>query len=152
MVDINVGRLARWLRAMGYDAALFTSQDDSDMVRMALKEGRAVLTKDRGIAQRRVATTGRLRVLHLRSDSVPEQLRQVVAAFSLNPTHHPFSRCLECNQPLEERRKEEVKGLVPPYVFHTQQEFSQCPSCRRIYWQGTHWQAMCHRLRELQAA
>lgn len=152
MVDINVGRLARWLRAMGYDAALFTRQDDSDLVRTALKEGRIVLTKDGGIARRRVATTGQLRLLHLRSDSVPEQLRQVVAAFSLNPTHHPFSLCLECNRPLEERGKEEVKGLVPPYVFRTQQEFSQCPSCGRIYWQGTHWEAMRRKLRDLEAA
>ncbi len=152
MVDINVGRLARWLRAMGYDAALFTSHDDSDLVRAALKEGRIVLTKDGGIARRRVATTGRLRVLHLRSDSVPEQLRQVVSAFSLNPTHRPFSLCLVCNQPLEERRKETVKGQVPPYVFRTQQDFSRCPSCGRIYWQGTHWEAMRRRLRELEAA
>ncbi len=63
MVDIKVGRLARWLRAMGYDAALFTGRDDSDMVRTALKEGRIVLTRDGGVAQRRVATTGRLREL-----------------------------------------------------------------------------------------
>ena len=150
MVDINVGRLARWLRAMGYDAVLFTGRDDSDMVRTALKEERIVLTRDGGVARRRVATTGRLRVLLLRSDSVREQLRQVVSAFSLNPTHRPFSLCLECNRPLEGRGKEEVVGLVPTYVFSTQWEFSQCPSCGRIYWQGTHWDAMRNWLQELE--
>jgi len=150
MVDINVGRLARWLRATGYDADLFTGRDDSDMVRTALKEGRIVLTRDGGVARRRVVTTGRLRVLHLRSDSVREQLRQVVSAFSLNPTHRPFSLCLECNRPLEGRGKEVVVGLAPTYVFSTQWEFSQCPSCGRIYWQGTHWDAMRSWLQELE--
>ena len=151
IVDINVGRLARWLRAMGYDAVLFTREDDNDMVRTALKEDRIVLTKDRGILQRRLAATGRLRVVHLTSDIVREQLRQMVAALALNPTHHPFSRCLECNRPLEERNKEEVEGHVPPHVFRTQREFSQCPSCGRIYWQGTHWEAMRRKLGELGA-
>jgi uncharacterized protein with PIN domain len=151
MVDINVGRLARWLRAMGYDAVLFTGRDDSDMVRTALKEERIVLTRDGGVARRRVATTGRLRVLLLRSDSVREQLRQVVSAFSLNPTYRPFSLCLECNRPLEGHGKEEVVGLVPPYVLSIQWEFSRCPSCERIFWQGTHWDAMRSRLRELEA-
>ena len=53
-----------------------------------------------------------------------------------------FTRCLECNQPLVHRRKEEVRELVPPYVFQTQSQYVQCPSCHRIYWRGTHWQRM----------
>ncbi|MDP6100266.1 MAG: Mut7-C RNAse domain-containing protein [Dehalococcoidia bacterium] len=135
---------------MGYDAALFTESDDSSIVRTALKEGRIVLTRDSGVVRRRVATTGRLQVLLLRSDSVWKQLSQVVTNFSLNPTHRSFSLCLECNHLLEGRSKEEVVGLVPPYVLSTQWEFSRCPSCGRIYWKGTHWDAMRSRLQELE--
>lgn len=149
MVDINVGRLARWLRAMGYDALLFTAKDDNDMVRAALAEGRIILTKDGEITRRRLATSGRLRVLHIESQQVWEQLRQVAAAFHLDSQRRPFTMCLECNQPLEWRDKEAVRDRVPPYVFRTQQEFSECPRCHRIYWQGSHWRAMSRELNRL---
>lgn len=149
MVDVNVGKLARWLRAMGYDAVLFRHRDDNQMVRQALAEGRVILTKDGEISQRRVVANGQLRVLHITSDEVMAQLHQVVKTLSLNSHHRPFTRCLECNLPLEPRQKEAVRELVPPYVFRTQQDFSQCPGCGRIYWQGTHWEAISRRLKAL---
>lgn len=142
LVDINVGRLARWLRALGYDALFVRDIDDSALVRLALREGRIVLTRDTHILKRRVVTSGRLKALLIEGELVWDQLRQVVAALSLDSAGRAFSRCIECNQPLEERLPADVEGLVPPYVFRTQQEYAQCPSCRRIYWQGTHWQNM----------
>jgi len=70
----------------------------------------------------------------------------VIDALNLDIRFKPFSLCLECNQVLVERSKDEVKELVPPYVFKTQNYFMQCPNCQRIYWRGTHWQAMTKRL------
>ena len=142
IVDTNVGRLARWLRMMGYDALFINDIDDQELVSIGLKEKRAVVTKDTQIVERRVVTSGKLKALLVRGDDAKAQLRQVVKAMNLNPESRQFTLCLECNQPLVSIKKEEVKDLVPPYVFQTQSNYVQCPSCHRIYWRGTHWQRM----------
>jgi len=148
IVDTNVGRLARWLRIMGYDAAFINYIDDRGLVSIGLKEKRVVLTKDTQIMMRRVVTSGKLKALLIEGDEVKDQLRQVVRTMKLDQ-ERKFTRCLECNQPLIPRRKEEVKDLVPPYVFQTQSRYVECPSCHRIYWRGTHWQRMKRELEML---
>jgi len=150
LVDMNVGKLARLLRMMGYDTLLFRGHDDGALVKQALAEGRVVLTKDGQVFQRRVARLGRLKTLRIEAEDPLVQLRQVVEAFHLKYDYSPFSRCLECNRLLEPRTKEEVKGLVPPFVYGNQEEFRQCPSCKRLYWRGTHWQHMGQVLRGLE--
>ncbi|MCL0093148.1 Mut7-C RNAse domain-containing protein, partial [Dehalococcoidia bacterium] len=81
--------------------------------------------------------------------NVREQLRQVVETLYLESGSDPFSLCLECNEPLIPRGKEEVRDLVPPYVLQTQEQYVQCPGCNRIYWRGTHWQRMREELEQL---
>jgi uncharacterized protein with PIN domain len=142
LVDSNAGKLARWLRIMGYDALFFNNIDDSALVDMAFKEGRVVLTKDTQIIRRRLVTNGQLKVILTQSDDPKEQLRQVVKELKLDCRLKQFTRCLECNQLLVPRSREEVKELVPPYVFRTQDQYMQCPACLRVYWRGTHWQRM----------
>jgi len=134
---------------MGYDALFFNGTDDSKMVAVALAEGRVVLTRDIQIMKRRVVTRGQLRAILISSDEPELQLRQVIGNLNLNCQFRPFTICLECNQPLVDRNREEVKGLVPPYVFQTQSQYMQCPACHRIYWRGTHWQAMTQKLGKL---
>lgn len=142
IVDHNVGKLAKWLRMMGYNAVLFKEEDDGRLVRTALTQNRVVLTKDSQIMKRRVVTSGRVKAVFLDTDNPAEQLRKVIQVLRLDCHFKPFSICLECNHPLIEMAKEEVRGRVPPYVFKTQEQFMECPSCHRIYWRGTHWQAM----------
>jgi uncharacterized protein with PIN domain len=149
IVDHNVGKLARWLRLMGYDARFFQGENDSELVALALSENRIILTRDTRIMKRRLVTKGRLRALLIGSDQPIKQIHQVVDSLKLDYRFNPFSLCLECNQPLVERKKAEVKELVPPYVFKTQEYFRQCPACQRIYWRGTHWRAMTRRLEGL---
>jgi uncharacterized protein len=146
IVDSNVGRLARWLRIAGFDTVFINDLDDNRLVRLALSEERVLLTKDTQILKRRVATTGRLKVILIESEKVKEQLRQVVKTLNLAGEIKPFTLCLECNQPLVFKEKEEVKELVPPYVFKTQTQYMQCPACRRVYWRGSHWQRMSREL------
>jgi uncharacterized protein with PIN domain len=146
IVDCNVGKLTKWLRLMGYDAVFFNGTDDSHLVATALAEGRVILSRDTQIMKRRVITSGKLRAILIQDDKPELQMRQVISELSLDPQSRAFTLCLECNQVLEERSKEEVKELVPPYVYQTQSQFRQCPACQRIYWRGTHWQAMSHRL------
>lgn len=145
LADANVGKLVRLLRILGYDALPFQGSDDNSLIAQALSQGRAILTKDHQLPQRRLATSGRLKVLLIQSDNPEEQLQQVVQAFHLNSLN-PFSRCLECNETLLPRTREEVEGRVPPYVYQTQREFKECPSCHRLFWRGTHWQHMTQQL------
>ncbi len=149
IVDHNVGKLAKWLRMIGYDTLFFTGDDDWQMVITALNEGRVILTRDTQIMSRGVITSGRLKAVLIQSEKADEQMRQVVETLNLDCQSRLFTICLECNQPLEERTKEQVKERVPPYVFQTQNHYVECPSCHRIYWKGTHWQAMTKKLERL---
>ena len=146
IVDHNVGKLAKWLRIMGYDTLFFNGSNDSRMIATALAEGRVILTRDTQIMQRGVVTRGQLKAILIESDRPELQMHQVIKALNLDCQFRPFTICLECNQPLEVRSKEQVKELVPPYVFQTQSQYMECPACHRIYWRGTHWQAMTESL------
>jgi uncharacterized protein with PIN domain len=141
IVDNNVGKLARWLRALGYDTAFINPIEDSELVEIAHREGRIILTKDTGILRRRLITSGDIRAIRIEGDDWRRQLAQVVRELGLN-AQPVFTRCLECNTELEPRTREEARPFVPPYVHRTQQSFLACPTCRRHYWQGTHWQRM----------
>ena len=149
IVDDNVGRLAKWLRMIGYDAWFSNNTDDGRLIHIAMKENRVLLTRDTQIMQRRVITGGKLKALLVKDDNPKEQLRQVIAELNLNCLSRQFTRCLECNHLLEPRSKEEVRDLVPPYVSHTQSQYMQCPQCQRIYWRGTHWQRMKQELERI---
>jgi uncharacterized protein with PIN domain len=148
IVDCNVGKLTKWLRLMGYDVHFFNGRDDSHLVAMAQAEGRVILTRDTQIMKRRVITSGKLKAVLIQSDEPERQIHQVIDTLDLDCQFKPFTLCLECNQVLVERSKGEVEDLVPPYVFQTQSQFMQCPACHRIYWRGTHWQAMIKRLKK----
>jgi uncharacterized protein with PIN domain len=150
IADNNVGKLARWLRLIGYDTVLFKQKDDGQMIRTALSDSRVILTKDAQFMKRRLVTNGKLKTIHIKQDDPKLQVQEVVEALKLNYHFRPFSLCLECNRALIARDKEQVKNLVPAHVFETQTEYSQCPICHRIYWPGTHWQAMGKKLQDLQ--
>ena len=144
--DNNVGKLAKWLRMMGYDTRFFNGSDDSHMIAIALAEGRVILTRDTQIMRRRVVTSGQLKAILIQGDEPEQQMRQVISSLNLDCQFRPFTICLECNQPLVPRTREQVKDLVPPYVFQTQVQYVECSTCHRIYWRGTHWQAMTGKL------
>ena len=130
LADCNVGRLARWLRVLGYDAAYESRIADPELVARALAEGRVLLTRDADLTQRRVIANGTLPAVLLRSDHVEDQLRQVIQEIGLeSPSLEGggLTRCLECNQELEPRDKAQVAHRLPPYVRATQERFSQCP-------------------------
>ncbi len=144
-----MGKLARWLRIMGYDTLFFNGSDDSRMIATALAERRVILTRDTQIMRRRVVTNGQLKVILIQSDEPEQQMHQVIESLNLDCQLRPFTICLECNQPLLKRSKQQVKDLVPPYVFQTQSQYMECPVCHRIYWRGTHWQAMTRKLNKV---
>lgn len=126
---------------LGCDTVFFTGDNDSEMVAKALAEDRVILTRDTQLMKRQVITSGQIKAILFRTDDPEKQMRQVIETLQLDESH-PFTRCLECNVALEERTREQMKDRVPPYVFRTQEQYMECPSCHRVYWRGTHWQAM----------
>jgi len=150
IADNNVAKLARWLRLIGYDTLLLKQKDDSQMIRTALNEDRMILTKDTQFMKRRLVKNDQLKAILIRQDDPKGQIREVVKALDLDCHYNPFSLCLECNQILRSRGKEEVRSLVPTHVFETQTQYTECPVCHRIYWRGTYWQAMVRKLQDLQ--
>lgn len=148
LADCNVGRLARWLRVLGYDSVYEPVLPDAQVVARALSEGRVLLTRDADMMRRRTIACGAVKAILLRADGVQDQVRQVLAELALEPAV-VLSRCLDCNTELEPRSKAAVAGRLPPYVRATQERFSECPDCARVYWPGTHWQRIQERVAAL---
>lgn len=128
-----LGRLARWLRAAGYDTAYDQALDDATLLRQARAEDRVLLTADRALARSRGART-----LLIEADDLIGQLTQVRDALGPPPGSF-FSRCLACNGALEPADSASLANQLPHYILATHTVFSRCPDCQRIYWQGTHW-------------
>ncbi|MFN3974704.1 MAG: Mut7-C RNAse domain-containing protein [Dehalococcoidia bacterium] len=145
LADVNVGRLGKWLRAMGYDVLPAPHTSDFSLLSLAQQEGRVLLTRDRRLALAPAVRTGKVRLLLVHSERLPEQLQQVLAWPGLGPPR-PFTRCILCNTPLVPATPQVVAAKAPPYVLHTQRAFRQCPTCGRLYWRGSHWQRMQHLL------
>lgn len=139
-----LGKLAKWLRVLGQDVIYGPHLTGYGLIRAARAEGRLILTRDRRLKQKQPPA-----FILIESDHHRDQLRQVVQELRLDTAGKRFSRCLKCNELLAPRSKETVKALVPPYVFSTQEQFSWCPSCRRVYWPATHHQRMAAELDQL---
>jgi len=133
--DCMLGTLAKWLIILGHDVAYFRRIDDGDLVRLARRQRRVILTADRRLVQRRDA---RNHVL-IASHSLEEQIRQVLRERRLKVRRRDlFRRCVKCNVRARTVARKAVRGLVPPYVFATRRRFTRCPSCGRIFWRATH--------------
>jgi len=136
--DAMLGRLARWLRVIGCDTAYRADVADAEIARLAAAEQRVILTRDRRLPLEWKPR----RCLMVESESVADQLRQVVDAFELDWRSRTFTRCTRCNAVLHEASKPQVVGRVPVRVLLEQSRFACCPGCRRIYWSGSHARRM----------
>lgn len=145
IVDDMLGRLAKWLRILGYDTSHYPSISDDDLIEKALAEKRTVLTRDSRLAERKVIRD----LLLVKSENPKEQLKQVIKEKRLNSFAYLFSRCLVCNEPVFPLKKEVTRDKVPDYVYQTQDSFQQCPNCRRIYWSGSHLQNVRENLEKM---
>ncbi len=139
LVDAMLGRLAKWLRLLGYDAEYWRDGSDEALIAHAQVEGRLIVTRDGPLAGRRG-----VQALRIHAEDLDGQLAEVRAALGGMP--QPFTRCPECNGALAPLPHAAARDLVPPYVWHTQQEFRRCERCSRVYWKGSHWPALQERL------
>ncbi|MDP8960340.1 MAG: Mut7-C ubiquitin/RNAse domain-containing protein [Actinomycetota bacterium] len=133
VLDVHLGRLTRRLRLLGFDCLYRNDYSDDELADLA-RDHRCLLTRDRGLLMRRCVTHGCL----LRSDEAPRQAVEVVSRFDLEDRLAPFSRCIRCNGNLLPVDKNAVRHRLEARTRTHHDDFSQCGSCRRLYWRGSH--------------
>ncbi len=136
--DVPLGKLARYLRMMGFDVHYKNDFSDEEIVENSLNQRRAILTKDKGILKRNNVTHG----YFVRSSRIEEQVKEIIKRFDLRKSIKEFTRCLECNSELIKIAKEKISGDLPPKVSQLREEFFSCSGCGKLYWNGTHHQKM----------
>jgi len=145
VADANVGRLARYLRLLGFDCLYKNNWRDGEVATVAQDEHRVVLTRDRMLLRRKGITHGRF----VRADRPLEQVREVLSRFDLLDDIVPFGRCVRCNGELAEVAKPDIEHCLEPKTRLYYEDFHQCRDCGRIYWQGSHFQRAQRLLQEM---
>ena len=138
VLDVHLGRLAKMMRMLGFDSLYSNSMEDRSLAEVSSRERRILLTRDRELLKRSLVSHG----YYVRSPRPREQLREILRRFDLGPRVRPFTLCLRCNEPLETVEKKEIQRQIPAHVARTYGRFRRCPTCGRIYWQGSHWETM----------
>ncbi len=134
VVDVMLGKLAKWLRILGYDTEYKSSWTDAELRAKATQEHRLLLTRDRSLA----ASLGPAGGLFIQSQNPREQFRQVVKTLGLDTEQGLFTICTRCNRPVEPADPEEVADMVSDYLRQQHRTFWRCSTCGRIYWEGSH--------------
>lgn len=142
VADAHLGGLARLLRMAGFDTLYDNGFADAEIARLAEGDGRIVLTRDRALLKRRRISHG----CYMHALEPTAQLAEILARLDLTGRLRPLTLCLDCNAPLEPVAKAEVVDRLPPSIRENQQRFSACRVCRRIFWEGGHWQRMQEKL------
>jgi uncharacterized protein len=138
VLDMHLGRLAAYLRMLGFDADYSNDRQDEDLAAISINSSRILLTRDTGLLKRKAVTHG-----YFVHEIYPRrQIVEVLHRFDLFDAIHPFQRCLLCNGLLTGVPADQVEGLLPHGILFTFSEFFQCQDCRRVYWKGTHFQHM----------
>ena len=138
VLDVHLGKLARYLRLLGFDTLYRTDYDDATIIRLSLDEQRIILTRDRGVLKHTAVTHG----YWVRSTVPHEQLGEIVRVFDLGGNMRPFTRCMLCNGELRRVAKDAVADRLPPRARMYFEDFAQCQECAHVYWPGSHYQRM----------
>jgi uncharacterized protein len=145
IVDVNLGKLAKKLRLLGFDTLFRNDFEDDEIIEISLREKRIILTRDRGILMKNAATHG----YWLRNDDPGKQLREVIGRLHLQNMFKPFSRCSNCNGELEVAEKEKLRSRLHVDTLHYYNEFWECRSCSKVYWEGSHFGRIIDLIEEL---
>jgi hypothetical protein len=145
VVDVNLGKLAQKLRLLGFDTLFRNDFADDEIVKIAIREKRIILTRDKGILKQNSVTHG----YWLRNDNPKKQLKEVIERLQLQNSFQPFSRCTNCNGELEQISKDQLEHLLPADTLQYYNEFWKCSGCGKIYWEGSHFKHILRWLEEL---
>ncbi|AWN74330.1 Mut7-C RNAse domain-containing protein [Legionella anisa] len=135
ILDVHLGKLARYLRLLGFDVVYENNLTDENIIQRSKKEHRIVLTRDVGILKNKSITHG-----HWMHNTNPEkQVEEVLMQFQLTKQCKPFTRCLNCNGLLKKVDKSKITKDIPELAKKYYQTFMRCQSCKKIYWEGSHY-------------
>ncbi len=146
VLDNHLGRLAAYLRMLGFDVIYRNNFDDEELAQITAEEDRILLTRDRRLLMRKVVQRGYC----LRSLDSRQQAIEVLRRFALFQAITPFKRCLRCNTPLERVSKEGILDRLEPLTKKYYEEFHRCPACGQIYWKGSHYEHMQQMIQKFQ--
>jgi uncharacterized protein len=138
ILDVHLGKLARYLRLLGFDVVYANNFSDETLANRSQTENRIVLTRDVGLLKNKKISRG----YWIRQTNPDKQVAEVLQRFDLTQQIKPFSRCLECNGLLEDVKKNDIVKNLPPLTRNYYSKFMQCNQCKRIYWEGTHYQRL----------
>lgn len=147
VLDVHLGKLATYLRLLGFDALYRNDYDDDELAHISSQEQRILLTQDRGLLKRSIVIYG----YAVRSDHPEEQTVEVLQRFKLHAAIAPLQRCPRCNGELMQVEKTQIEDQLPHYTRLYYDEFAQCQECHQIYWQGAHYgriQALIDRVQQ----
>jgi len=138
VLDAHLGRLAAYLRMLGFDTLYRNDYRDDELARISSAEHRILLTRDRGLLMRRAVTHGYC----IREGAARKQLAEVVRRFDLAGSAAPFTRCMVCNGPLRSVAKEHVAERMPPRSRAYANDVRECTGCGQLFWNGSHYRRM----------
>ena len=138
VLDVHLGRLARYLRLLGFDTEHRADAADAGLVQQSIAESRILLTRDRGLLMRSLL----IDASYVRATDPSRQIAEVVERFALPEVSAPLTRCLACNGLLRPLPAAEAARRVPAAVAATHSDFTTCPGCGRVYWKGSHYQRL----------
>lgn len=145
LFDRMLGRLCRKMRLLGYDAKLNPERETGRFLLNAQREGRVPVTRSTRLHDRPGPSP-----IILKSQDTTEQLVELFRAVGEPPQFEPFIRCLECNAELVEEQASSIEGEIPPYIQEHFDRYHRCPECRRIYWEGSHYEDMTREVEDLE--
>jgi hypothetical protein len=138
ILDVHLGKLSKYLRMLGFDTIYRNDYDDREIIRIALEERRIILTRDLNLLKVKSVTHG----YFIRNQGPKAQVKEVLQHFDLSGEIKPFIRCMHCNGKLGKVAKDEVEDRLKPLTREHFNEFSHCPDCKKIYWEGSHYGRM----------
>jgi len=145
IADAMLGRLAKWLRLLGFDVLYYPDIEDREVIKISLEQDRTILTRDTRMLQCR----GVRDAVFIRSDHISEQLLDMKDMLALHDSN-PGERCVVCNGNLYAvSDRGELQDLVPDYVYHNFESFMRCSGCGKVYWEGSHYKKIRERIREV---
>lgn len=147
ILDNHLGQLATYLRMLGFDCLYRNDYQDNELARVSIEEDRVLLTRDRRLLMRKVIRRG-----YCIHQSDPRlQAVEVLKRFNLTDQVKPFQRCLRCNSTLQVVSKQDVLDRLEPLTKKYYEEFRICPSCKQVYWKGSHYEHMQQLISQLKA-
>jgi len=138
ILDVHLGKLAKYLRMLGFDSLYQNDNDDPEIIRIALDEHRIILTRDVGLLKVKAVT----HAYFIRDQHPKVQLSEVLKHFDLVHAIHPFNRCIKCNGKLEPVKKEDIIQQLEPLTKKYFHQFARCSSCQSVFWEGSHYDRM----------